>query len=131
MTTELTLLAWTLVLALVQILLPSTLRTQETGAQYNMSARDGAAPPPRPVTARLQRAQANLFETLPLFAAAVLIAHVSNSEGALTLWGSWLYLLARIVYVPLYAAGIPVLRTLVWMVSVAGLVLILFAVLVA
>ncbi|AWL07082.1 MAPEG family protein [Massilia oculi] len=129
MTTELTLLAWTLVLALVQILLPSTLRTQETGAQYNLGARDGAAPPPRPVTARLQRAQANLFETLPLFAAAVLIAHVSGTHGALTLWGCWLYLLARIVYVPLYAAGIPVLRTLVWMVSVAGLVLILVALL--
>ena len=81
------------------------------------------------MTARLQRAQANLFETLPLFAAAVLIAHVSGTHGALTLWGCWLYLLARIVYVPLYAAGIPVLRTLVWMVSVAGLVLILVALL--
>ena len=131
MTTELTLLAWTLVLALVQILLPSTLRTNETGAQYNMSARDGAAPPPRPVTARLQRAQANLFETLPLFAAAVLIAHVAGVQGALTLWGCWLYLLARVVYLPLYAAGIPVLRTLVWLVSMAGLVMILWAVLAA
>ena len=131
MTTELTILAWTLVLALVQILLPSTLRTQETGAQYNLGARDGAAPPPRPVTARLQRAQANLFETLPLFVAAVLIAHVSGTHGALTLWGCWLYLLARIVYVPLYAAGIPVLRTLVWLVSMVGLVMILFALLTA
>lgn len=131
MTTELTLLAWTLVLALVQILLPSTLRTQETGAQYNMSARDGAAPPPRPVTARLQRAQANLFETLPLFAAAVLIAHVAGVQGSLTLWGCWLYLVARVVYLPLYAAGIPVLRTLVWLVSMAGLVMILWAVLAA
>ena len=131
MTTELTILAWTLVLALVQILLASSLRTQETGVKYNAGPRDGGAPPPRPVTARLQRAQANLFETLPLFAAAVLIAHVSGSEGDLTLWGCWLYLVARIVYVPLYAAGIPVLRTLVWMVSVTGLVLILFALLVA
>lgn len=131
MTTELTLLAWTLVLALVQILLPSTLRTQETGAQYNVGARDGAAPPPRPVTARLQRAQANLFETLPLFVAAVLIAHVAGVQGSLTLWGCWLYLLARIVYVPLYAAGIPVLRTLVWLVSMTGLVLILVALLAA
>jgi len=129
MTTELTLLAWALVLALVQILLPSTLRTQETGAQYNMSARDGAAPPPRPVTARLQRAQANLFETLPLFAAAVLIAHVAGIQGSLTLWGCWLYLGARIVYVPLYAAGIPVLRTLAWLVSLAGLAMILYALL--
>lgn len=92
MTTELTLLGWTLVLALIQILLASTLRTQETGVKYNAGPRDGGAPPPRPVTARLQRAQANLFETLPLFAAAVLIAHVSGSEGDLTLWGCWLYL---------------------------------------
>lgn len=129
MSTELLLLAWTLVLALVQIFLVSTLRTQETGTQYNMSARDGEAPPPRPVTARLQRAQANLFETLPLFAAAVLIAHVSGSEGTLTLWGCWMYLLARIVYVPLYAAGIPLVRSLVWLVSLAGLIMVLVAVL--
>ena len=129
MTTELTLLGWTLVLALIQILLASTLRTQETGAKYNAGPRDGGAPPPRPVTARLQRAQANLFETLPLFAAAVLIAHVSGSEGDLTLWGCWLYLVARIVYVPLYAAGIPMVRSLVWLVSLAGLVLVLAAIL--
>lgn len=131
MTTELTLLAWTLVLALVQIMLVANLRTAETGIQYNASARDGEAPPPRPVTARLQRAQANLFETLPLFIGAVLIAHVSGSEGDLTLWGCWMYLIARIVYIPLYAAGIPYLRSLVWLVSLAGLVMVLAAVLTA
>ena len=129
MTTELTLLAWTLVLALVQIMLTANLRTAETGIQYNASARDGEAPPPRPVTARLQRAQANLFETLPLFIGAVLIAHVAGSEGDLTLWGCWMYLVARIVYIPLYAAGIPYVRSLVWLVSLAGLVMVLAAVL--
>ena len=129
MTTELTLLAWTLVLALVQIMLVANLRTAETGIQYNASARDGEAPPPRPVTARLQRAQANLFETLPLFIGAVLIAHVSGSEGDLTLWGCWMYLIARIVYIPLYAAGIPYVRSLVWLVSLAGLIMVLAAVL--
>jgi len=128
MTTELTLLAWTLVLALVQIMLTANLRTAETGIQYNASARDGEAPPPRPVTARLQRAQANLFETLPLFIGAVLIAHVSGSEGDLTLWGCWMYLVARIVYIPLYAAGIPYVRSLVWLVSLAGLIMVLAAV---
>jgi len=131
MTTELTLLAWTLVLALVQIMLTANLRTAETGIQYNASARDGEAPPPRPVTARLQRAQANLFETLPLFVGAVLIAHVSGSEGDLTLWGCWMYLIARIVYIPLYAAGIPYVRSLVWLVSLAGLIMVLAAVLTA
>lgn len=127
MTAELRLLAWTLVLALVQIMLAGALRTKETGSAYNMGPRDEAGPPKRPITGRVQRAQANLFETLPLFIAAVLIAHVADRDGALTLWGCWLYLVARIVYVPLYALGVPVVRTLVWMVATAGLVLVLLA----
>ncbi|MDQ1814817.1 MAPEG family protein [Massilia sp. CCM 9210] len=129
MTTELMILGWTLVLTLVQIMVTGAFRTKETGTEYNMGPRDGGAPPPRPVTARLQRAQANLFETLPLFAAAVLIAHVGGREGDLTLWGAWAYLIARVVYVPLYAAGIPVVRSIVWMVSLVGLGMILAAIL--
>lgn len=130
MTPELTLLAWTLVLAIVQILLPAMLRNGETGLDYNASARDTASPAPvGKVTGRLQRAQRNLFETLPLFAAAVLIAHVAGRNGELTFWGASLYLAARVVYVPLYAAGIPFVRSLAWMVSMAGLVMILVAIL--
>jgi uncharacterized MAPEG superfamily protein len=129
MSTELMILGWTLVLALAQIMLAAAMRTHETGIAYNMSARDDEAPPMRPVTARLQRAQANLFETLPLFAAAVLIAHAAGRESQMTLWGSYAYLAARVVYVPLYAAGIPVVRTLAWCVSIAGLVMLLAAIL--
>ena len=129
MTTELILLGWTLMLALAQIMLTAAFRTQETGIVYNMGPRDATAPPMRPVTARLQRAQANLFETLPLFAAAVLIAHAAGREGALTLLGCQLYLAARVVYLPLYAAGVPLVRSLVWGVSLAGLGLILWAIL--
>ncbi len=129
MSTELMILGWTLVLALVQIMLAAQMRTSETGLTYNMGARDDAAPPPRPITARLQRAQANLFETLPLFAAAVLIAHVGGREGELTLWGSYAYLAARVLYVPLYAFGVPLVRSLVWGVSIAGLAAILYAIL--
>jgi uncharacterized MAPEG superfamily protein len=129
MTTELTLLAWTLVLALVQISLPGMLRTQETGTDYNVGPRDEPGPPKRHITGRMQRAQANLFETLPLFIAAVLIAHVGDRDGTLTLWGCWMYLIARIIYVPLYAFGIPVARTLVWLVGTAGLVMVLVAIL--
>ncbi len=129
MTTELTLLGWTLVLALVQIALASTLRTMETGIGFNMSARDGDGPPKRPVTARMQRAQANLFETLPLFAAAVLIAHVAGRDSSQTVLGCQLYLAARVLYVPLYAAGVPVVRTMVWGVSVWGLIMLVKAIL--
>ena len=129
MTTELMILGWALVLALVQIALAGALRTAETGIAYNMGPRDAAPPPTRPITARVQRAQANLFETLPLFAAAVLIAHVAGREGELTLWGSYAYLGARVLYLPLYAFGVPVVRSLVWGVGLAGIVTILVAIL--
>lgn len=129
MTTELTVLAWTLVLALLQILLAAALRTKETGISFNISARDTDAPPPGRLTARLQRAQANLFETLPIFIALVLIAHGAAMHSSQTVLGCWLYLGARIVYLPLYAFGIPLLRTLVWVVSIAGLVYLFKAVL--
>ena len=129
MTTELTILAWTLVLAIVQVFLPAGARNRETGIGYNAGPRDEPAPPAGKVTARLQRAQANLYETLPLFAAAVLIAHVAHREGALTLLGAWTYLVMRIIYVPLYAFGVPMVRSVAWMLSLLGLALILFAVL--
>lgn len=127
MTTELTYLAWTLVLALVYIGLPSQLRTLETGTAYNASARDTAGPPVGLYTGRLQRAQANLFETLPLFIGAVLIAHVAGRTGSLTGWGVALYFWARVVYLPLYALGIPYLRSLVWLASLAGLIMVIVA----
>lgn len=127
MTTELTYLAWTLVLALVYIGLPSQLRTIETGTAYNASARDEDGPPAGKTTGRLQRAQKNLFETLPLFIGAVLIAHLGDRDGALTGWGVALYFWARVVYLPLYAFGVPYVRSLVWLVSLAGLIMVIVA----
>lgn len=129
MTTELTILAWTLVLAIVQIMLPAAARNKETGIQYNAGPRDSDGPPVGKVTGRLMRAQKNLYETLPLFAAALLIAHVADRDGALTLWGASLFLGARLVYLPLYALGIPFIRSLVWLVSLGGLGLVLLAIL--
>ena len=116
-------------LAVVQILLPAHLRTMETGIQYNAGPRDDEGPPVDRLTGRLQRALHNLYETLPLFAAAILIAHVGGREGTLTLFGARIYLLGRLVYLPLYAAGVPYVRSLVWLVSMAGLALVLLAIL--
>jgi uncharacterized MAPEG superfamily protein len=127
MTTELTYLALTLILALVQVFLPAGARTVEFGSKWNAGPRDETPAAKKPLTGRLERAQANLFETLPLFIGAVLIAHVAGRNGVLTEWGAALYFWARVVYVPLYAFGVPYVRSLVWTVSFAGLVLILAA----
>jgi uncharacterized MAPEG superfamily protein len=122
-------LGWTLVLAFVQILLFDVARTSQYGAKWNMGARDGTMPPLSAVAERLKRAQDNLFETLPLFIAAVLIAHVADRNSALTALGAQIYLICRVVYVPLYAFGVPVLRSLVWIGSAVGLGMIVWAIL--
>lgn len=127
MTPEFVALAFTLVLALVQIFAAGGARTAELGAKWNAGPRDGEAPPPGKVAGRLIRAQANLFETLPLFIGAVIMAHVAGKDGALTLWGTHLYLFARVVYVPLYAFGVTGVRTLAFFVSLAGLIMVIAA----
>lgn len=85
-------------------------------------------PRPLSVTAsRLDRAFRNFMETFPLFAAAVVAADLAGKLGALTLWGSALYVAARALYPALYASGVPVVRTLVWAVGTVGLVLVVTA----
>ncbi|RZJ88244.1 MAG: hypothetical protein EON88_21575, partial [Brevundimonas sp.] len=111
MTTELTYLAATLILAIVQVFLPATGRTLTFGPKWNAGPRDEVMPPVGPMTGRLERAQANLYETLPLFIGAVLIAHVTGEDGVLTLWGSALYFWGRVAYVPLYAFGVTGVRS--------------------
>ena len=78
MTTELFYLALTLVLALVQIFLPAAGRTARFGLAWNAGARDEPKGSAGPITDRLERAQANLFETLPIFAAAVIMARIEG-----------------------------------------------------
>ena len=129
MPTELTLLGATLVLALVQIGAAAQARTRQYGLMWNMGARDEPQKPLDPVAGRLQRAQANLFETLPLFVGALLGTVVAQRLGHKTLVGAHLYFWGRVAYVPLYALGVPVVRSLAWGVATLGLVLILAALL--
>ena len=125
MPTEFYLLGATLLLALAQILLAGSARTRQYGREWNVGARDAAMPPLDPLPARLQRAQANLFETLPLFIGALLAAAVAGRLGTKTLIGAHLYFWGRLAYVPLYAAGVPVVRTIVWSIASAGLLLVI------
>ena len=129
MTPMLQILAWTLVLAIVQIFLTAAAKTIQYGAKWNAGPRDAEIAPPTVIAGRLDRAQRNLFETLPLFIAVVLIAHVANVNASLTLLGSQLYLGSRVLYIPLYAFGVPGIRSLIWMVGLVGLLTILYAIL--
>ena len=128
MKVEFQVLAFTLILALVQIGWAAAARTGELGLKWNAGPRDGDTPPPGKLSGRLMRAQANLFETLPIFAAAVILAHLAGKDGVmLTLVGTHLYLFGRLIYLPLYALGVSYLRSLAWIASLAGLVMVIAA----
>lgn len=126
---EASLLAWSVVLGLVHIAAaagPSLLRR---GTRWAVSARDTPGAELGVVGQRLRRAQDNFLETFPLFAAAVLLALLTGAAGELTAWGAGLYFWGRVAYLPLYATGVPWLRSLAWTVAVAGIVLVLAALL--
>ena len=117
------------VLGLVQIVAASHAASLQRGYRWTASLRDEPTPPLRGVAGRLDRALRNFLETFPLVAAVVLVAHVSETHNALTEWGSRLYLWGRVAYVPLYAAGVPLVRSLVWNVATVGIMLFVVALL--
>ena len=131
MTTELVVLAWGCVLALVHIFAAVRVKTRQYGTAWNMGARDEALPPPEPLVGRLARAQANFFETFPVAAAAILLIYVTGLHDRWTAAGALIWLVARIVYLPVYALGIPKVRTLIFLVSVVGIVMVLWPALAA
>ncbi|BAK64790.1 hypothetical protein SLG_01150 [Sphingobium sp. SYK-6] len=123
---ELAILAWGCVLGLVHIFAAAHVKTRQYGTTWNMGARDEALPPAEPVVGRLTRAQSNFFETFPIVAIAILIDWAAGLLGTTTTWGAFLWLGARIVYLPLYAAGVPVVRTLAFGVSLIGIAMLLW-----
>lgn len=125
---ETTMLLWSVVLGLVQLVIASMATNRDVGLPYNLSPRD--VPPAAPVgtlAGRLQRAFNNFRETFALFAASVLLVVVLNRHDQTSAIGAQLYFWARLVYVPVYALGIQIVRTIVWAVSIVGLVMVLLA----
>ena len=127
MTIELRLLAFSVGLGFVHIVVASHSASLQRGYRWSAGSRDEPVEPLRGVAGRLDRALRNFLETFPLFAAVVLEAHASGRHNALTEWGARLYFWGRVAYLPLYAAGIPLLRSLVWNVATAGILLFLVA----
>jgi uncharacterized MAPEG superfamily protein len=125
MPTEIKILAWGALLLIVHIFAAVHLKTRQYGVTWNMGARDDAVPPLNPLAGRLQRAEANYLETLPIAIIALLGVVVANRTSGSTALGGWIWLGARVAYLPLYAAGVPVIRTLAFAVSIGGLAMVL------
>jgi uncharacterized MAPEG superfamily protein len=58
----------------------------------------------------------------------VLAGQLLNRHSDLTVIGANLYFWGRIVYWPLYVAGVPMVRSVVWVVAILGIVLLLIGI---
>jgi uncharacterized MAPEG superfamily protein len=128
-TFEIRMLGFSVVLGLVQIVAASHSASLQRGYRWTASARDQPVTPLLGPAGRLARALDNFSETFPLFAAIVLAVVISGKSGPLSEWGAGLYLVARVLYLPLYAFGVPLIRSLVWNVAAFGIVLLVIALL--
>src|SRR5215213_2419789 len=93
---ELRMLTFSVVLGIVQIIAASHAASLQRGYRWTASPRDEKVEPLRGVAGRLDRALRNFLETFPLFAAVVLIAHLTDTHDALTEWGARLYFWAPV-----------------------------------
>ena len=131
MTPELTALALAALLQAVQFVLYAVPANLELGPGYTTSARD--RPPSREMserTQRLGRAFQNHFEGLLLFAIAVVVVTLSGQSTALTAACGWVYLAARVVYVPAYAFGWRPWRSFIWLMGFTATVLMVISTLI-
>ncbi|AZO01729.1 hypothetical protein EOA27_27265 [Mesorhizobium sp. M2A.F.Ca.ET.037.01.1.1] len=124
---ELTMLAASCVLCFIHIVLASHSASFQRGYRWTASARDAEVPPLTGMAGRLEKALRNFVETFPVFVAAVFLVHAAGRETSLSEWGAGLYFSARLVYLPLYAFGVPLLRSLVWNVAFVGIAMLLSA----
>jgi uncharacterized MAPEG superfamily protein len=123
-----------LVLALfvIQTLLPGRFREPPApGGPGVLAENIGPRDHVRPLTVtgqRAARALANMQEALPVFITLALLDVILAPQASLAVTGAWLFLVARVLYVPLYLLGVPVARTLAWAAGWVGLILMLMPV---
>lgn len=125
MTIELKILGWCVLLGLAHVFIAVGLATQQRGLKWNAGNRDAEPKPLTGIAARAFRANQNFLETFAFFAAAALAVALAKENTPHTALGAQLYFWARAAYLPVYLIGIPYLRTLVWVVSLWGLLQVL------
>ena len=108
-------------LVLIQITIPVliSLLTNNVKLSYLFSSRDNEANTSIYID-RANRSLNNLFETLPIFIGLVLLSIINDVDNSLL---AMIWLLARIIYVPVYIVGINYLRTGIWAIALICLII--------
>jgi len=121
---ELMLLGWSVILAIVQMLIAVQGSMMQVGLMTLIGNREGF-PEIKGWGGRAMRAHRNMIENLVLFAALVLALAAAGKSNDATVLGAQLFFWGRLAYAAVYLAGIPWVRTGAWTVSVIGLLVLL------
>ncbi|MEL7099776.1 MAG: MAPEG family protein [Pseudomonadota bacterium] len=129
MTPELTALTLAALLQVVQFILMSIPANLELGPARTLTPRDkgGLEEKLSLRTARLYRALNNHFEGLILFTIACVIVTLAEASSPLTQTCAWIYLAARVLYIPAYAFGWVPWRSVIWATGFTATTLMLLA----
>lgn len=130
MTPMLDLVVYMTVLTFLAIMLGAFLRNREwtpEGFKAGLGNRDDV-PEATPLGGRAERAAANSIEALVMFVPLALVAQLAGSAEE-TMLGATIFFWARVVYLPIYLAGIVYVRSIVWGIGVAGLAMMVMALL--
>jgi uncharacterized MAPEG superfamily protein len=120
--TEIVMLGVSVVLLLVQLFVQSVSATVEMGGDYKAGPRDEPRVLAGVFAGRAERAFRNLLETFPVFAALALALVITGRDGGLGAFGAEAWVIARILYLPLYFIQIPYARSFIWFASIFALV---------
>lgn len=130
MTPELTVLALAGLVQVGQYALVSVPANLELGPRRTLGPRDDAGAMMAdlsPRAARLYRALDNHFEGLILFTLAVVVVTLGGAASGFTAACAWVYLAARLAYVPAYAFGLTPWRSVIWLVGFVATALMILA----
>ena len=116
MTPELAALALAGILQVIQFVVMAILANIQLGTDATAGPRDGGLEL-HGVAGRLHRALGNHFEGLILFTIAVVVVTLGEQSTDYTQTCAWVYLGARVLYIPAYASGILYLRSAIWAVG--------------
>ncbi|MFD1327903.1 MAPEG family protein [Mycoplana ramosa] len=116
-----TIVAWSAALLVLQVALQGFLSTLELGAEWNAGPRDDERKPSGVLAGRAARASANLRETYPAFVGLALALAVAGDPSGWGYRGALIWFACRILYLPLYLAGIVYIRSLAWLGALVGL----------
>jgi len=126
MPVELKVLGYAALLQFVQFIVMAIPVNVQLGVAYTGGNRD-AQKRATGVAGRLKRALENHFEGLVLFTIAVLVVTLGDASSQLTEYCAWAYLWARVLYVPAYASGVFLVRSLIWSVGFIATAVMLIA----